>query len=287
MTTIKTPERIFVDPTIGEQQAATFAALQELSITPEHYSDEIADTHFQALGLQKPPVLFIPRDRLPQVEEINADIADCLSDTIAEYSAPAGTTIAMTHGIVDIWLRRAIVHSNIKGAGRISVGEKNLEANTESLDTGFYHLVQEDKEPVLERGAFLEAGIARALETEITLAGATPKQEAMVLSDINYFDVAAQGVRTIICKDPSLLDTMLHARSTFDQAAQNHLKDELDRVMGKDFYDTIMQVPNEPSGFDAAKKFVLQRSAEHPADKRIKVDSLRILLKQIVENYQA
>jgi len=284
MTGIQTPERLFADPEIPALQAATFAALQEISVDPPQYSHEIVDTHFQALGLVKPPILFVSNhDGYRKVDKISVGIANHLRGTIAEYFTEAGATIARTDGTAGLAVRRTILHSDIKGAGRTRAIRIADGARAAPSDTGLYHMVHEAADRSTERGAFLEAGIIRALEKEITLTGVSPKEESMVLSDLNYLDKAAQGVRTIICKDPALLNTILRARETFDTAAQQHLKSELDRVLGDGFYDTIMRFPNHSGGFEAGKNFVMQRAAEHRGDKRVKVDSFRIALAQCVE----
>jgi|GEM_PF-3295745 len=284
MAGIQTPERLFADPAIAEEQAATLAAIQEFAIEPpEGYSSEPTDEYFAVLGMKKPPVLFLPSNRFYEIPT-PLDIWRQLEGHPANFLPQVDTTIAASNGAALVLAtQRGILHGNLRGAGRTRLQRTSQGIGFDASDLGLHHVEQTDG-TIQDTGSFLEVGLIRALEVEITLADATPKEESVVLSDITFKDFAAQGVRTIICKDPSLLQTMLRARETFDPAAQEHLKNELDRVMGKDFYDTIMQVPLSGADFNGGKAFVMQRSAEHHADKRIKADSFRIVLEQMVES---
>jgi len=289
MTRAYTPEHLYADPVTAEIQAANFAALEKIALDPPEYpQEETADLHLRALGLPKPSILFISEHDLSKVDAVDPIITHFLLDRTAEYFTAVGSTVVLTDGKedIDLSLRRAILHSNIKGTARtraIRIGDGSKVAPS---DTGLFHTMNGENDPAAERGVFLETGLQCALERDITLAAASPEEESTVLHSIGYPNMAAQCVRTLVCKDPSLLDTMLHARSTFDLAAQEHLKSELDRVMGEGFYDTIMQVRNDRHSFTTAKAFTLQRSAEHRADKRVRVDSFRLVLQKVVQEYQ-
>lgn len=280
-----TPERVHDDPAIVEEQAAALAAIRELEIPPhETYSSAAMDTYLTALDLTPPLQVFLPTNKVNEVTS-DLDIWNSLQGTPANFLPQVDSTIILSNGgETPLNTRRAILYGNLQGAGRTRLSHTPQGVGFHAVDVGFHHLEQVE-DGLRDTGGILEIGLIRALEKEISLAIVdNPRDESAILRDITAKDVAAQSIRTIICKDPSLLNTMLRARETFNPTAQEQLKEEFDRVMGEGFYDTMVQFPRDTRSIDQAKNFVMLRSAEHRADKRVRVDSFRLVLEQVVEN---